>query len=163
MARCIGVISDTHGLLREQVKSRLHGCDLIVHAGDVDSPSVLVELKEIAPVVAVRGNMDRAGWAMPLEETEYVDVEGAGIYVIHDRSGLDVRALPTGTKVVIYGHSHKPHMEYVGGILYLNPGSAGPRRFNLPVSMALLHMLPDSIRPEMIEIPASEEGLGEVL
>jgi putative phosphoesterase len=153
-ARCIGVISDTHGLLREQVKIRLHGCDLIIHAGDVDSPSVLAKLKEIAPVVAVRGNMDRASWARPLEETEYVDIEGAGILVIHDRSRLDVRSLPTGTKIVIYGHSHKPHLEYLGEVLYLNPGSAGPRRFSLPISMALLHIQPDNIRPELIEISA---------
>jgi putative phosphoesterase len=152
-ARCIGVISDTHGLLREQVKSRLRGCDLIIHAGDVDSPTVLVELRGIAPVVAVRGNMDRAGWARELEAIEYVDIDGVGICVIHDRSELDVRALPTGTNIVIYGHSHKPHVEHIGGVLYLNPGSAGPRRFHLPISMALLHMEPDGIRPELLEIP----------
>lgn len=154
MAKIVGVISDTHGLLREQIRSRLRGCDLIIHAGDVDSPSVLAKLKEIAPVVAVRGNMDRAGWARQLEETEYVDIDGAGIYVIHDRSKLDVRALPTGTKIVIYGHSHKPHLECLGEVLYLNPGSAGPRRFSLPISMALLHVQPNSIRPELIEIRA---------
>jgi len=153
-AKCIGVISDTHGLLREQVKSRLRGCDLILHAGDVDSPSVLTELREIAPVVAVRGNMDKAGWARQLQELEYLDVEGAGICVIHDRSALDLRALPTGTRVVIYGHSHKPHVEYIDGVLYLNPGSAGPRRFHLPVSMALLHVEAGGIRPELIEIAA---------
>ena len=152
MARCISVISDTHGLLREQVKSRLHGCDMIIHAGDVDSPSVLAQLKQIAPVVAVRGNMDRGSWARQLEESEYVDIEGAGIYVIHNRSRLDVRSLPTGTKVVVYGHSHKPHIEYVGDVLHLNPGSAGPRRFNLPVSMAMLHIQADNIQPELIEI-----------
>ncbi len=151
--KCIGVISDTHGLLREQVKSRLRGCELILHAGDVDSPSVLTGLREIAPVVAVRGNVDRAAWARELQELEYLDVEGAGICVTHDRSGLDVRALPTGTRVVIYGHSHKPHVEYIDGVLYLNPGSAGPRRFHLPVSMALLHVEPDGIHPELIEIP----------
>ena len=153
-AKCIGVISDTHGLLREQVKKRLRGCELIIHAGDVDSPSVLAELREIAPVVAVRGNMDKAGWARQLQELEYLDMEGAGICVIHDRSELDVRALPTGTRIVIYGHSHKPHVEYIDGILYLNPGSAGPRRFHLPVSMALLHVEPGGIHPEVIEIPA---------
>jgi putative phosphoesterase len=153
-ARRIGVISDTHGLLREQVKSRLHGCDLIVHAGDVDSPSVLTELRAIAPVVAVRGNTDRGAWARELEEIEYHDMDGARLCVIHDRSGLDPRALPAGTNVVIYGHSHKPQVEYLGGVLYLNPGSAGPRRFDLPVSMALLHVEADGIRPELIEVPA---------
>jgi putative phosphoesterase len=153
-ARRIGVISDTHGLLREQVKSRLRGCDLIVHAGDVDNPSVLTELRAIAPVVAVRGNVDRGGWARELEAIEYLDMDGAGLCIIHDRSNLDVRALPAGTNVVIYGHSHKPHVQYLNGVLYLNPGSAGPRRFDLPVSMALLHVRPDGIRPELIEIPA---------
>ncbi len=152
-ARCIGVISDTHGLLREQVRARLRGCHLIIHAGDVDSPSVLTGLREIAPVVAVRGNMDKAGWARQLQELEYFDIDGTGICVIHDRSELDARALPTGTRIVIYGHSHKPHVEYIDGVLYLNPGSAGPRRFHLPISMALLHVEPDGIRPELIEIP----------
>ena len=104
-------------------------------------------------MVAVRGNMDRAGWARELQELEYLDIDGAGICVIHDRSELDVGALPTGTRIVICGHSHKPHVEYIDGVLYLNPGSAGPRRFHLPVSMALLHVEPDGIRPELIEIP----------
>ena len=153
-ARCIGVLSDTHGLLRERVKDKLRGCGLIVHAGDVDSASVLAELREIAPVVAVRGNVDRGSWASELDEVEYLDVDGTRIYVIHDRNKLDARALPIGTGVVIYGHSHRPHVECVDGVLYLNPGSAGPRRFNLPVSMALLHIQPDSIRPELIEVPA---------
>lgn len=153
-AKRIGVISDTHGLLREQVRDRLRGCDLILHAGDVDSPSVLTELGRIAPVVAVRGNVDKAGWARQLQELEYLDIDGAGICVIHDRSELDARALPTGTRVVIHGHSHKPHVEYIHGILFLNPGSAGPKRFHLPVSMALLHVEPAGIRPELIELPA---------
>ncbi len=153
-SRRIGVISDTHGLLREEVKARLCGCCLIIHAGDVDSPSVLTGLREIAPVVAVRGNMDKATWARELQELEYVDIDGVGMCIIHDRAELDARALPTGTRVVIYGHSHKPHVEYIDDVLYLNPGSAGPRRFHLPVSMALLSIDADSIRPELIEIPA---------
>ncbi|MBN1509136.1 MAG: metallophosphoesterase family protein [Sedimentisphaerales bacterium] len=152
--RCIGVLSDTHGLLREPVKDRLRGCERIIHAGDVDDPGVLANLREIAPVVAVRGNMDRASWAQKLDEVEYLDVDGRGIYVIHDRSRLNAHALPVGTNVVVCGHSHRPHVEYVDGVLYLNPGSAGPRRFSLPVSMALLHIRPDGIRPELIEIPA---------
>ena len=151
-AKCIGVISDTHGLLREQVKDRLRGCDLIVHAGDVDSASVLTELRAIAPVVAVRGNVDRGGWARELEEVEYVDIEEARLCIIHDRGNLDVRSLPAGTNVVIYGHSHKPRVEYLRGVLYLNPGSVGPRRLDLPISMALLHIRPDGIQPELIEI-----------
>lgn len=153
MAKRIGIISDTHGLLREAVRSRLQGCDLIVHAGDVDSPSVLTELRAIGPVVAVRGNVDRGAWAFALDETEYMDVDEARLCVIHDRSGLDVRALRAGTNVVIYGHSHKPHVERINGVLYLNPGSAGPRRFGLPISMALLHVEGSDFRPELIEIP----------
>jgi putative phosphoesterase len=153
MAKRIGVISDTHGLLREQVKVRLRGCDLIVHAGDVDSPSVLEGLREVAPVLAVRGNVDRGSWARRLEEVEYLDIDGVKLCVVHDRSSLDVRALPAGTNVVIHGHSHRPRVESIGGVLYLNPGSAGPRRFDLPVSMALLHIQPGSVRPELIEIP----------
>jgi len=153
-AKCIGVISDTHGVLREQVKSRLRGCDLVVHAGDIDSPLVLTELRGIAPVVAVRGNMDRRGWARELEEIEYVDMGAARLCVIHDRSHLDIRALPTGTNVVVHGHSHKPHVQHLDGVLFLNPGSAGPKRFNLPISMALLHVRPDGIEPELIEILA---------
>jgi len=152
MAKRIGVISDTHGLLREQVKHHLRGCHLIVHAGDVDSPSVLTELRTIAPVVAVRGNMDRGGWASGLEEIEYVDMDAARLCIIHDRGHLDVRSLPAGTNVVVCGHSHKPHIQYLDGVLYLNPGSAGPRRFGLPVSMALLHVRPDGVEPELVEI-----------
>jgi len=151
--KCIGVISDTHGLLREQVKSRLRGCALIVHAGDVDSPSVLTELRAIAPIVAVRGNMDRGYWARELEEVEYVDIGSAKLCVLHDRGALNVRSLPAGTNIVIYGHSHKPHVQHLDGVLYLNPGSAGPRRFGLPISMALLHVRPGDIEPELIEIP----------
>lgn len=153
VAKRIGVISDTHGLLREQVASRLRGCDLILHAGDVDSLPVLTRLRGIAPVVAVRGNMDTGSWARDLQELEYLDIDGAGICMIHDRHELDVRALPAGTRVVVSGHSHKPHVERIDHLLYLNPGSAGPKRFNLPVSMALLHVEPDGMRAELIEIP----------
>lgn len=150
--KTIGVISDTHGLLREQVKERLRGCDLIIHAGDVGDPSVLSRLEAIAEVVAVRGNVDRGAWTEQLQELEYFEVEGIGICVIHDRSGLSVSALPAGTGIVIYGHSHVPRIERVGDILYLNPGSAGPRRFHLPVSMALLYLGPEGAAAELIEL-----------
>lgn len=110
-----------------------------------------MELEEIAEVVAVRGNVDRGTWASKLKDIAYVDVEGTRICVVHDRSRLS-DAAPSRAGVVIYGHSHKPHIEWVQGVLYLNPGSAGPRRFGLPVSMALLHVDPAGLRPELIEL-----------
>jgi putative phosphoesterase len=154
MTERIGVISDTHGLLREQAKDRLQGCDLIVHAGDVGGPDVLAQLRQIAEIVAVRGNTDKGEWARELPEMECLDVAGTQVVVVHDRSTLAHDALPSGTDVVIYGHSHKPHIESLGGILYLNPGSAGPRRFDLPVTMALLHLGSDGVRPEIVQLPA---------
>ncbi len=152
MTRNIGVLSDTHGLLREQVKARLRGCELIIHAGDVGNPSVLDELREIATVVAVRGNVDSGRWARGLSLTEYVEVDHTCICVIHDIHTLDVDPVAAGVNVVIHGHSHKPGIEHKDGILYLNPGSAGPRRFDLPVSMALLHIEPDGVVPELVEV-----------
>jgi len=153
MAQQIGVISDTHSLLRESAKERLSGCDLIIHAGDIGSRSVLMELEEIAEVVAVRGNVDRGMWANELNDIAYVDVEGMRLCIVHDRSRLS-DAARSRAGVVIYGHSHKPHVEWVEGVLYLNPGSAGPRRFGLPISMALLHMDPSGPHPELIELSA---------
>jgi putative phosphoesterase len=155
VSKTIGVISDTHGLLRESVLEKLHGCDLIVHAGDVGNPSVLRRLRVIAEVVAVRGNVDRGVWAEELQELEYLEVEDTGICVIHDRDQLSVSALPTGTGVVIHGHSHVPRIERLGGVLLLNPGSAGPRRFDLPISMALLRIAAAGPAAELVELPAS--------
>ena len=152
MAKNIGVLSDTHSLLRGEVKARLRGCDVIVHAGDVGHPSVLNELREIAKVVAVRGNVDTAPWANDLGREEYLDVEGRRIGVVHDLSTLSLDPAGAGIDIVIYGHSHKPVVEWKAGILYLNPGSAGPKRFHLPVSMALLHVGAESITPELIEL-----------
>ena len=154
MAKRIGVISDTHGLLRESAKRRLSGCDLILHAGDVGSRSVLVALEEIAEVVAVRGNVDRGAWACELKDIAYVDVEGTRICIMHDRSWLSSSGAKPPLGAIIYGHSHKPDVEWIDGILYLNPGSIGPRRFGLPVSMAFLHAGPEGLRPELIELPA---------
>jgi len=152
MAQRIGVISDTHGLLRESARQRLSLCDLIIHAGDSGSRSVLTELEEVAEVVAVRGNVDRGTWASELKDIAYVDVEGTRICVVHDRNRLSDAAI-SRAGVVIYGHSHQPHIEWTGGVLYLNPGSAGPRRFGLPVSMALLHVEAAGPRPDLIELP----------
>lgn len=154
MAKTIGIISDTHGLLRGEVKSRLRGCDLILHAGDIGSASVLAELQELTEVVAVRGNVDTGPWANELEREEYLDVEGHRICVVHDISTLSLDPAGAGIDIVIFGHSHKPAVERKTGILYLNPGSAGPKRFQLPVSMAILSIGDGEISAEIIEVLA---------
>jgi putative phosphoesterase len=137
MAR-VGVISDTHGLLRPQALRALRGVELILHAGDVGAPAVLEGLRAIAPVVAVRGNNDRARWARSLREREIVTVAGLAILVVHDVHELRGRPLEPGVGLVVAGHSHRPSIAERDGVVYLNPGSAGPRRFTLPVSVALL-------------------------
>ncbi len=150
----VGVLSDTHGLLRAEVVDRLRGCDLILHAGDIGGPSILAELRTLAEVVAVRGNVDTGSWASELSREEYVDIEGRRIVIIHDLRMLSLDPVSAGIDIVIYGHSHKPALERQGGILYLNPGSAGPKRFHLPVSMALLSLEDEAISTELIELPA---------
>lgn len=152
MERNIGVISDTHGLLREEVRSGLRGCGMILHAGDIGSPLILTELRQIAEVVAVRGNVDTGLWASELKKEEFVEVEGHRICVVHDISTLTLDPASAGVDIVIYGHSHKPAVEWKGGILYLNPGSAGPKRLHLPISMALLRITSDHIVPELVEL-----------
>ncbi len=152
MERNVGVVSDTHGLLREQVTSRLHACDLIIHAGDIGSEFVLAELRQIGPVVAVRGNVDGGPWAKELNRTEYTEIDGVRIYVVHDIDALALDPVAAGVHVIVYGHSHKPSIEHRDGVLYLNPGSAGPKRFRLPVSMALLHIGPEGAVPELIQL-----------
>ena len=134
----IGVISDTHGLLRPEAVRALRGSALIVHAGDIGTPAVLEALRAIAPVVAVRGNNDQGSWARALRETETVDVAGARLHVVHDVKELALDPAAAGVDVVIAGHSHKPAITLRDGVLFLNPGSAGPRRFTLPVSVATL-------------------------
>jgi len=152
MAKRIGVLSDTHGLLREETKDRLRGSDMILHAGDIGSPSILKDLRRIAPVAAVRGNVDTAAWARDLPEMEYVQVDGTRICVVHNLAELDLDPAMAGVNVVIYGHSHTPAAEWKEGILYLNPGSAGPRRFRLPVSMAFLYMQPEGVSAKVVEL-----------
>lgn len=152
MAKRIGVISDTHGLLREQVKDKLRDCDLILHAGDVGDPSVLDDLRRIAEVAAVRGNVDRGPHVADLPETEHVVVEGRRLCVIHNIELLDLDPVAAGIETVVYGHSHKPAVDWKDGVLYLNPGSAGPRRFHLPVSMAFLHIGPEGVVPEIVSL-----------
>jgi putative phosphoesterase len=147
----IGIVSDTHGLVRPQVPDLLRGCDLIVHAGDVGGEDVLNALADIAPVRAVRGNTDHGPWAATLPETEVVEAGSLHLYVLHDisRFDLDPSAL---FQVVVFGHSHKPAAYRHAGVLYLNPGSIGPRRFRLPISLALLRVRGGVISPEFIEI-----------
>ena len=134
----VGVIADTHGLLRPEALEALRGSDLIVHAGDVGTPDVLRALEELAPVVAVRGNNDRGPWASALPVVEVLELGWASLYVLHDLNGLDLDPRAAGFSAVIAGHSHQPRSEERDGVLYFNPGSAGPRRFRLPVSVGHL-------------------------
>jgi putative phosphoesterase len=136
----IGVIADTHGLPRPEVLELFKGVSLIIHAGDIGTPDVLTTLKEIAPVRAVRGNVDKGAWAEALPETEVVECNGSFIYLLHDLKTLDLDPSAAGMQVVISGHSHWPDEYRKNGVLYLNPGSAGPRRFKLPITAALLQI-----------------------
>ena len=136
----IGLISDTHGLLRPAAVPALEGSDLIIHAGDVGKPEILEQLRAIAPVVAVRGNIDKAAWAAELPATAIVEAGSAHIYVLHDIQELDIDPAAAGFHIVISGHSHKPGRTERGGVMYVNPGSAGPRRFRLPITVARLDL-----------------------
>jgi uncharacterized protein len=136
----IGVISDTHGLLRPQALEALQGSEHIIHAGDIGAPEIITELRKIAPVTAIRGNVDVQTWARDFPETQVVELAGKTIYVIHDVNALDLNPKAAGFDLVISGHSHKPGQEMKSGVLYLNPGSAGPRRFKLPISVARIEI-----------------------
>lgn len=136
----VGLVSDTHGLLRPEAVAALAGVDLIVHAGDVGKREVLDGLRLVAPVVAIRGNVDVEAWADALPATETREVAGVRLHVLHDLSELDIDPANEGVSIVVYGHSHKPAIERRDGVLYVNPGSIGPRRFSLPVSLALLEV-----------------------
>jgi hypothetical protein len=136
----IGLISDTHGLLRPQALRALEGSHLIVHAGDVGDPEILKTLKTLAPVVAVRGNVDTDPWALALPETEVIETDLATLYVLHDVHALDLDPATAGFQIIVSGHSHKPARAERNGVLFLNPGSAGPRRFDLPVSVARIDL-----------------------
>lgn len=146
----IGLISDTHGLLRPQACDFLQGSHHIIHAGDIGSPAVLQELAVIAQVTAVRGNNDMEEWAEPLLGTEWLQFGEVNIYVLHDLSELDIKPKTTGISVVISGHSHKPSIEEREGVLYINPGSAGPRRFKLPIAVAELIIDGESVSPRIM-------------
>ena len=148
----VGVLSDTHGLLRPEALAALEGSDLIVHAGDVGDPAILERLAELAPVTAVRGNVDGGAWARVLPETAVVDAGGASLWVLHVLEELDLDPAAAGMAAVIYGHTHRPALERKGGVLYLNPGSAGHRRFHLPVSVARLAVEDGSLEAELVEL-----------
>jgi putative phosphoesterase len=148
----VGVISDTHGLLRPQATEALKGSDVIVHAGDVGDPQILEQLRGIAPTFAVRGNVDTGAWAQALPLIEVVEAGPLQLYVLHDIATLDIDPQAAGFAAVISGHSHRPGAERRRGVLYLNPGSAGPRRFTLPIAVAKLHVVGDQLSHEMIEL-----------
>lgn len=148
----IGVISDTHGLLRPEAQAALRGVDHILHAGDVGDPAILDALREIAPVTAIRGNIDQAGACARLPATELVELDGHSIYMLHSLSDLDLDPAAAGISAVISGHSHQPKIEHRKGVLYFNPGSAGPRRFSLPISLGLLQVTENGVLPKLMEI-----------
>jgi len=148
----VGVISDAHGLLREEALEELRGSERIIHAGDVGDPSILEKLATIAPVTAVRGNIDKGELGRKLPKSEWVEIEGVSIYVLHIREELDVSPKAAGIGVVIYGHSHKPEQQMKDGVLYFNPGSAGPRRFKLPVTVGRLAVEGGTVRGEIMEL-----------
>jgi putative phosphoesterase len=151
----IGVISDTHGLLRPEATAFLHGSDFIIHAGDIVGASILEKLSAIAPVTAVRGNNDRGPWADAVPETQVLNIGEVSIYVLHNLDDLDLDPVATGHNVIVSGHSHKPLVERRDGVLYVNPGSAGPRRFKLPISVGELQITGNSVEARIVELDVS--------
>ena len=148
----IGVISDTHGLLRPEALVALAGAQHILHAGDVGDPVILDALRGIAPVTAIRGNVDVSGWCAELPATDAVDLGGKLFYLVHSVLDLDIKPEAAGVAVVVSGHSHRPGIETGGGVVYLNPGSAGPRRFQLPVSVALVTVEGEMVAARIVEL-----------
>jgi putative phosphoesterase len=148
----IGIISDTHGLLRPEARAALKGSNYIIHAGDIGDPMILEKLAEIAPLTAVRGNVDHGNWANEIPVTNVLEVNGVSIYVLHKLDDLDLKPGAAGLAAVVYGHSHVPKQEIKDGVLYFNPGSAGPRRFTLPVSVGRLIVTGDEVRGEIESI-----------
>ena len=148
----VGVISDTHGLLRPEAMDALRGSAHILHAGDVGAAEILETLRTTAPVTAVRGNVDSEAWARSMPENQVVEIDGVSIYMLHVLTELDLKPEAAGFAAVVYGHSHKPAAEMKKGVLYFNPGSAGPRRFNLPVTVGKLMIERGAIRGEIIHV-----------
>lgn len=152
----VGLISDTHGLLREEAVRALRGSDLIIHAGDVGKPEIIDALRSVAPVVAVRGNVDKGDWAQALPATAVAEAGDAMLYVLHDVHELDLDPVAAGFHVVVSGHSHKPSRTERSGVLYVNPGSAGPRRFQLPVTIARLDLGRTPWKVDFIDLTGGE-------
>jgi putative phosphoesterase len=148
----VGVISDTHGLLRPEAVSALRGSDLVIHGGDIGNPAVIEELRRLAPTFVVRGNVDTQSWAAALPMTERVAVGELSFYVLHEISQLDLDPAAAGFAAVIFGRSHKPSIERRGSVLFLNPGSSGPRRFKLPVTLARVRVSGQQLQPEIVEL-----------
>ena len=153
----IGVISDTHGLLRSEAIESLRGSDHIIHGGDIGGQEILQQLSAIAPVTAVRGNIDKSAWSRKLPETEVLVLGGISIYVLHDLARLDLKPDSAGFSVIVSGHSHTPKQETRDGVLYFNPGSAGPRRFKLPVNIGRLIVESGNVRGELLTLPANDQ------
>ena len=157
----IGIVSDTHGLLRPEVLPALQGCDHILHAGDVGQASILIALRQIAPVTAIRGNVDRSGLCGALPETEMVTLGGRVFYLLHNLDDLDLNPKAASVSAVIYGHTHEAATRWKDDVLYLNPGSIGPRRFHLPITLSILELditQPDrKLAPEIITLSCREE------
>jgi hypothetical protein len=148
----VGLISDTHGLLRPEAAAALAGVDQLIHGGDIGNPAVLSALEAIAPLTVVRGNNDRAAWADSIPEAAVIEVDGVRIYALHDLNTLAIDPAAAGMQVVISGHSHRPKVSHRDGVLYVNPGSAGPRRFSLPVSVARLDIDAGRVEATLVEL-----------
>ncbi len=148
----IGVISDTHGLLRPEAVRFLTGCDRIVHAGDIGDPQILEALRQLAPLTAVRGNNDTRSWAGEIPEAQTLRIGAVSLYVVHDIARIDIDPATAGVRVVISGHSHRPSIRDVGNVLYLNPGSAGRRRFKLPVAAAEVIVDGDAVTARVVNL-----------
>lgn len=148
----IGIISDTHGLLRHEAINALQGSDLIIHAGDIGNLQIIDELETISPVVAVRGNMDNESWAYKLKKMEVVEISGSTLYIVHDVNRLDIDPVSADIRAVVHGHSHNPLIQEYDSVLYINPGSAGPRRLKLPVTVAVLNIYRKKMSVEIIKL-----------
>ena len=151
-AMLVGVISDTHGLLRPEALRAFREVKMIIHAGDVGAPEILTQLKSVAPVFAVRGNVDTQAWAKELPEMTVVEVAGVSLYVLHNLQELDLKPEASGFQAVISGHTHQPEQHERNGVLYLNPGSAGPRRFRLPVTVAIVDVAQKPLRAKIVPL-----------
>lgn len=156
----VGLISDTHGLLRPEATAFLRGSDFIVHAGDIGNANVLSELRALAPVTAVRGNNDKGAWAEAISETEVLQIGDVFIYVLHNLTELDLDPAAAGFQVIVCGHSHHPLVEERDGVLYVNPGSSGPRRFKLPIAVAELEVTGHSVKAKVVELEVTSAAQG---